>query len=83
MYNQIENVELDSFTHSIKVFALGMIVAFMISIFVGSNSELKTGTTSGSLPKTNAVIDCNDQASLLAAQDRSRNGIANGCSWNF
>jgi len=76
MYNQIENVELDSFTHTIKVFILGMLVAFTISIFLGANLSSESALA---YPVEAKLIDCNDQASVIKAQDRSRNGIANGC----
>ncbi len=72
MYNQIENIQEDSFTHSVKLFILGMAVAFSISIFINANH------VPNSLSETSS-IDCNNQASLVEAQDRSRNGIANGC----
>jgi hypothetical protein len=76
MYHQIENIEVSSFAHSIKTFMLGVVVAFSISIFINYNHV-------PSLLSVSSSFDCNNQAALVRAQDRSRNGIANGCSNQF
>jgi hypothetical protein len=74
MYHQIENIEVSSFAHSIKTFMLGVVVAFSISINYNHVPSLLSVSSS---------FDCNNQAALIRAQDRSRNGIANGCSNQF
>lgn len=76
MYRQIESVEVSSFAHSTKIFMLGAVVAFIISFFINYNHV-------PSLLSVGSSLDCNNQAALVAAQDRSRNGIANGCSNQF
>jgi hypothetical protein len=76
MYHQIENIEVNSFAHSTKIFVLGMVVAFVISIFINYIHVPSFVSASSSL-------DCNNQADLVRAQDKSRNGIANGCSNQF
>ena len=76
MYHQIENVEVSSSAHSTKIFMLGVVVAFIISFFINYNHV-------PSLLSVSSSFDCNNQAALVDAQDRSRNGIANGCSNQF
>lgn len=76
MYHQIENIEVRSFAHSTKIFMLGVVVASIISIFINYNHV-------PSLLSVSSSFDCNNQAALMRAQDRSRNGIANGCSNQF
>jgi hypothetical protein len=76
MYHQIEIVEVSSFAHSIKTFMLGAVVAFIISIIISYNPV-------PSIMLVSSSFDCNNQAALVRAQDRSRNGIANGCSNQF
>lgn len=72
MQNQTIDHQDDSQTINIKLFLLGMMVAFLISIGVSiSNSSTSISD--------HIVVDCDNTASLLEAQDRSRNGIANGC----
>lgn len=72
MYDQIENSGVDSFAHSVKLFMLGMLLAFTISFLISIIPA------ANSLAKTTSV-DCENKAAFVAAQDRSRNGIANGC----
>ena len=76
MYHQIENVEVSSFAHSIKTFMLGVVVALSISVFINDNHV-------PSLLSVSSSFDCNNQVALVRAQDKSRNGIANGCSNQF
>jgi hypothetical protein len=76
MYHQIEIVEVSSFAHSIKKIMLGAVVAFIISIIISYNPV-------PSIMLVSSSFDCNNQAALVRAQDRSRNGIANGCSNQF
>lgn len=72
MINQTIDHQDDSQTINIKIFLLGMMVAFLISIGVSvSNSSTSISD--------HIVVDCDNTASLSEAQDRSRNGIANGC----
>ena len=72
MQNQTIDHQDDSQTINIKLFLLGMMVAFLISIGVSiSNSSTSIAD--------HVVVDCDNIASLTEAQDRSRNGIANGC----
>lgn len=72
MQNQTIDHQDYSQTINIKVFLLGMVVAFLISIGLSSSN-------SNTLISDHAVVDCDNSASLIEAQDRSRNGIANGC----
>lgn len=76
MYHQIDNIKVGSFTHSTKIFVLGMLVAFIISFFINYNHMPYSLSI-------NPSIDCSNQTALVMAQDRSRNGIANGCSNQF
>ena len=72
MQNQTIDHQDDSQTINIKLFLLGMMVALLISIGVSiSNSSTSIAD--------HVVVDCDNTASLTEAQDRSRNGIANGC----
>lgn len=72
MINQTIDQQDDSQTINIKIFLLGMMVAFLISIGVSSNN-------SSTIISDHAVVDCENTVSVKEAQDRSRNGIANGC----
>ena len=76
MYHQIENFKVSPFSHSVKIFTLGAVVAFFISIMISYNHVPFILSVSSS-------FDCSNQAALVMAQDRSRNGIANGCSNQF
>jgi len=72
MQNQTIEHQDDLPTINIRIFLLGMMVAFLISIGVSSSN-------SSTLISDHAVVDCENTASVSEAQDRSRNGIANGC----
>ena len=72
MFNQSVCPQDDSLARSVRVFLLGMIVAFLISISVSYGTS--TNSTTG-----NTVVDCTNPLSLNQAQDQSRNGIANAC----
>lgn len=72
MINQTIEHQEDLQTINIKLFLLGMMVAFLISIGVSSSN-------SSTLISEHAVLDCDNPTSVIEAQDRSRNGIANGC----
>mgnify|MGYP000335184237 CR=1 FL=1 len=76
MYHQIDNIKVGSFTHSTKIFMSGMVVAFIISFFINYNQVTYSLSA-------NPSFDCSNQTALVMAQDRSRNGIANGCSNQF
>jgi hypothetical protein len=72
MSGRIDHAGEYSFTHTAKIFISGMFMAFLISIFISYNEmpDLISETSS---------VDCSNRTSLMKAQDRSRNGIANGC----
>ena len=72
MFNQSVCPHDDSLARSVRVFMLGMIVAFLISI------SISYGTTSNRYAGYTAV-DCNNPLSVSQAQDQSRNGIATAC----
>ena len=72
MYNQSVNHQDDSFSVSVRVFLLGMAVAFLISLGISYS-------TSVNLNAGSSVVNCDDPVSLSRAQDQSRNGIANAC----
>ena len=72
MFNQSICPEDDSLARSVRVFLLGMIVAFLISISISYGTSINHTAS-------NSVVDCSNPISLGQAQDRSRNGIANAC----
>lgn len=72
MQNQTIDHQDDSHTIDFKLFLLGMLVAFLISIGVSSSN-------SSTIISDHVVVDCENTVSVKEAQDRSRNGIANGC----
>jgi hypothetical protein len=73
MEYQASNTQYESDTHFVRTFLLGMAFAFFISLSIGhASSDKQTVVTN--------TTDCDDSISLSKAQDRSRNGIAPGCS---
>ena len=72
MDNQTISYQDDSLTSTVRVFLLGMAVAFLISIAVSYSNR-------SDMISEHTAVDCDNPASLSSAQDRSRNGIANAC----
>ena len=72
MYNQNVNHQQDSFSVCVRVFLLGMAVAFLISLGISYSGSVDLNADS-------RIVNCDDPVSLSRAQDQSRNGIANAC----
>ena len=75
MYDHIENSKVNTLTSSAILFISGMLVGLSIAIFL--NIIPAQHVTPGTIQ-----VDCANKRAFLDAQDKSRNGIVNGCN-NF
>lgn len=73
MYDQIKVSKINPFTHPVKLFMLGMLIGFIISSLISTAPVFN-------LSSEKYLIDCKNKTALIETQDRSRNGIANGCN---